>query len=388
MLLEAHRWFVGPFGAKKPEILVYAQCARAKHLEQRQENEVLRVLASANVPISVIAELCTDDALLASPPERVAETLSVIQDVWPNSRALQSTIRNHPFVLSDEAWLARLPTSTADLAAVGFTGAQAAKMIVDRPDIVYLRRFEVNNTIKALSRAMGTGGGDHATAVLTFFANNPSVLLDFRELFTAKRDAVASVLSLERDEATRVLVQHGAIFKADTGVMKAAMDVLVGFLGDSMAREVVLAAPQVLTMTVARVKESVRVLRSLEVEPADVVTYPQAIVRHPLRVVGPRIQFMTGQRGVRLASYLSLSERTFLDRYVKGNLEAWERISQDWNRLKASVGAEESNVRTPPPASDEPTDKQIAKAPVPQLRKPNPRFKKRLTRLPRLGPRS
>ena len=360
---------------------------RLERLERDQHAQrVLQILTQNDIPIGLIAELATDDALFAADPERVAETLSVLSEVWPSAKRLHETIRRFPFVLYDESWLERLPRATADLVDVGFSGVEAAKMIVSNPDVVYLRIFELNNAIKAIERA-AESEVDKAI-VLKFLARNPVCLRDGARAFGLKVDAVAETLLLRPEDVAAGLLRQGQIFDADVGTMKASMEVLAEFLGSDVARAVVKKEPRLLSMTAKRVQESVRVLQALDVKPEDVASYPAALVRSPYTVVGPRVAWLwmlqREDRHVRLATYLSLSERKFEDRYVKGSRDAWEQIMKEWERRRKDGGdAENAGKRKPSGA----TTQTAQTAQTAQTRKPSaPLFRKRLAgkRLPRL----
>ena len=370
---------------------------RLERLERDQHAQrVLQILTQNDIPIGLIAELAADDALFAADPERVAETLSVLSEVWPSAKRLHETIRRFPFVLYDESWLERLPRATADLVNVGFSGVEAAKMIVSSPDVVYVRIFEVNNAIKAIERTVDSEV-DKAI-VLKFLARNPVCLRDGARAFRLKVDAVAETLLLRPEDVAAGLLRQGQIFDADVGTMKASMEVLSEFLGRDIARAVVAKEPALLSMTAKRVQESVRVLRVLEVKPEDVASYPAALVRSPYTVVGPRVGWLRmlqreDKRHVRLATYLSLSERKFEERYVKGSRDAWEQIMQEWKRRRRAAAA----VPIGAPATDggdaekagkrEPPGTTTQSAHSAQSRKPSaPLFRKRLAgkRLPRL----
>ena len=96
------------------------------------------------------------------------------------------------------------------------------------------------------------------------------------------------------------------------------------------------------------------------------------------------------KRHVRLATYLSLSERKFEERYVKGSRDAWEQIMQEWKRRRRAAAA----VPIGAPATDGGDAEKAGKREPPgtttqsaQSRKPSaPLFRKRLAgkRLPRL----
>ena len=248
---------------------------RAEPVAEFQERHlnVSRMLVDHGVPISVVAELVNDRALLALDPARLEEQFGILCDVWPNRTSLIRTIHQYPFVLSDESWLARLPRSTTDLTDMGWSGAEAAKMIIERPDIVYVRRFELHNTMKAIKRILGT---DDQANFMQFFAKNPAALLEWQTRFLPRVEQLVELTGMASEEVIRFVVQHDAAFKLDIGAMKITMGVIHEFCGadgGEMAREIVRSQPQMLTMTTTRVDDSLRVLRILGISPEEIARY-------------------------------------------------------------------------------------------------------------------
>ncbi len=391
--------------------------ARREPRELREEYlDVFRVLVDVgDVPISVVAELLDDEALLASDPKQVEDRLLAIRDVWPSQAALNRTIQEYPFVLSDQSWFDRLSRSSVDLTELGWSGAEAARMIVERPDGVYLRKFEMHNSLKALQRILGEDK-DSTNVALRFIAKHPAVLLDWQGTFMSRVDRMVAALEFSPEEAAGLLVHHEAVFKADVDAMKATMAPLAEFCGadgHQVARDIVLRAPQILTMTAGRVTDTTRVLRGLGVQARDVALYPKAFVlRHPYRVVGPRTEFMMEHRpsqSLKPTTYLCCSERLFKERYIAGpgQQAAWSAVVAEWERRGTAAAESRENLlvqaakravsperreaqvvgdgRTPRSAS---TRNQIKGSGLPaqqqqkSQRKPG-RFRKRLTRLPR-----
>ncbi len=325
--------------------------------EFREEHlDVFRVLVDAGIPISSVAELVDDQALLASDPRQVEDRILLLREVWPSQAALSRTIQEHPFVLSDQVWIDRLPRSSVELTEMGWSGAEAAKMIIERPDCVYRRKFEMYNTLKALQRVLGEDGTDLA---LRFIAKHPAVLLDWQMTFMAKVDRMVETLGFSPKDAASLLVHHEAIFKADEEAMKAAMALLAEFCGADgrqVAREIVLKVPQILTMSMGRVNDTMRVLRGIGIRAPDVALYPKAFVsRHPYRIVGPRMEYIMEHfkdRNLKPATYLCCSDRMFKERYVAGQGQeaAWSEVVAAWERRGAAAAESRKNLRVQPTA--------------------------------------
>ncbi len=321
------------------------EVTRRARREFREEHlGVCTVLVDVGIPIGIVAELVDDEALLASDPQQVEDRILILRDVWPSQAALNRTIQEYPFVLSDQVWTERLPKTSVGLTEMGWSGAEAARMIVERPDCVYLRKFEIHNTLKALQRILGEDKG--TDVALRFLARHPDVLLDWRTTLMPKVNRMVDALGCSPKDAANLLVHHEGIFKADVDTMKAAMTLLAEFCGADgaqTAREIIFKAPQILSMTLGRVKDTMRVLQGLGIRAADVVAYPTAFVsRHPYRIVGPRTEYIREHfkdGNLKPTTYLCCSDGIFEKRYVAscGRETAWSAVVAEWRRQSAAA---------------------------------------------------
>ncbi len=349
-----------PPRALRPVSLRRHGVTRRAGREFREEHlDVCSVLVDVGIPIGIVAELVDDEALLASDPQQVEDRILTLRDVWPSQAALNRTIQEYPFVLSDQVWIDRLPRSSVDLTEMGWSGAEAAKMIVERPDCVYRRKFEMYNTLKALQRILGEDEDGIAVA-LRFFAKHPAVLLDWQTTFVPKVDHMVNSLGFSPKDAASLLVHHEAVFKADVDTMKAAMTLLAEFCGadgGQMALKIVSKVPQILTMTPGRVKDTMRVLRGVGIPAADVASYPKAFIsRHPYRIVGPRTEYIMEHfkdRVLKPATYLCCSDRMFEERYVANSRQqaAWSAVVAEWQRRSTAAAESRKNLRIQPDAT-------------------------------------
>lgn len=362
-------------------------------VEEVEEN--LRILVDfMKISITDIKDIVQayPELLLNQKPEDLMDRYDELLAAWPSEAQLKSSIRSYPMILGEHFTL-QLQKSLSILRDVGFESKQIAQIIVKQPDIVMLRKFELNNMIKRLSLDIHMDDETKKRSlVLRFLSRNPEALVPqyFKDVLYTAIERMHSELGISLSAAVLGVIQHDKLYKKcinDFDSLVRIMQRLSTFCGDaSFAVQMVQDVPQILSMDSNRLDQSLQVLRSTS--PEAIASYPRVFFHDPFEVVGPRISFIEEHwkgKGLQLATFLSLGEKAFLSKYVRGKREEYIALLHRYKTSKEAPPKKEISVEKHPEKKQQSLKPQRPPDVSQQKAKPRRFMKKRMKPLPRLS---
>lgn len=369
--------------------------------------EILRILVDVmHIKITDIKDVLEGypGLLFGQQPENLIDRYDILLAAWPSEAQLKASILEYPMIL-DTTFTVNLQKCMNILGEVGFESKQIARMIVKQPNIVLVRKFEINNVIKRLSMDINDsflGDTSKISLILRFLARNPEALLPshFKDVLYPALEKMHSELGISISAAVLAVVRSNKVYKRCTDDFDS-MILLMKHLGqycenEAHAVQIVETLPQLLSMKLSRFDQSIFVMRSLNLGPDVVLSYPRIFLQDPFEVVGPRMAFMKAyhsEKKLRIATFLSIGEEAFASKYVRDNHDKYNELVQYYSSekhegLKNSRSSEmEREKRDVQNLTTEgaPSPKPQQKASQP---KPRRFWKKRMKRLPRISPSS
>lgn len=364
-------------------------------VEEVEEN--LRILVDfMKISITDVKDIVQayPELLLNQKPEDLMDRYDELLAAWPSEAQLKSSIRSYPMILGGTFTL-QLQKSLVVLRDVGFESKQVARIIVKQPDIVMLRKFELNNMIKRLSLDIHMDDEiKKRSLVLRFLSRNPEALVPqyFKDVLYTAIERMHSELGISLSAVVLGVIQHDKVYQKcinDFDSLVRTMQRLSNFCGDvSFAVQLVQDVPHILSMDPSRLDQSLQVLRSTS--PEAITSYPRVFFHDPFEVVGPRIAFIEEHwkgKGLQLATFLSLGEKSFLSKYVRGKREEYNALLHRYKTSKEAPSKEAISVEKHPEKKQQNLKPERPPDVSQPQQKARPRrlMKKRMKRLPRLS---
>ena len=383
-------------GVTEPLVIEASRPGFAKLPSVDEVEENLRILVDVmNISITDIKDIVQGhpELLLNQKPEVLMDRYDELLAAWPSEAQLKSSIRAYPMILGDEFTI-QLQKSLSALRDIGFESKQVARIIVKQPDIVILRKFELNNVIKRLSLDINMNDEEaKLSIILRFFSRNPEALVPshFKDVLHRCIERMHDDLGLSLSAAALAVIQHDTVYKKctqDFESVEKSMKRLIEYCENaSHAVQMVDAVPQILSMDMKRLEQTLHAAKSLS--PEALVSYPRIFLHDPHEVVGPRIAFMERYwkgKSLRLATFLSIGENVFLSNYVKGYREEYDALIHEYTSKKSIQTTKEPEplpVKQPEKKKQQQPEKPSDVSQ--QKTKPRRFWKKRMKRLPRLS---
>lgn len=122
---------------------------RGKPRNSNDVESVLMVLMdSLHLNIGDLKEIIMKDpGILESDPKELEMRCNALDNAWPSASQLRKSVLQYPSILG-ESFFDKLQTGMSNLMDIGFNRTQTARMIVNEPRLVEMRRYEFMNILK------------------------------------------------------------------------------------------------------------------------------------------------------------------------------------------------------------------------------------------------
>lgn len=151
--------------------------------------------------------------LLVEDAEELKHRYDSLEAAWPSTRSLHQSIVKYPRLL-EPTFPTRLHKFMEFMLDLGMAPAQTAEIIVKEPQIVDMRRFEINNCLKRFG--IDPSKGLPQEELKTFILKTPEVLTTSGSMELASMLQILQEFGLDKSAALDVaLVTFGTLKKQD-----------------------------------------------------------------------------------------------------------------------------------------------------------------------------